>query len=751
MNTCENTLSEEKTTVSAKSAPSQFGAWRPYALAHRGMLKIRGEDRKDLLRYIETYKKDTLSIITLMIDTVNNPLSRELAYYLIMPSVLPEDIKENALFKDELWPKIKASSDYPLWRTVSGDKGHTNAEIHLSSVMASQKWTFSKNTGDKFKEILEPWPIMIRRKITAQACAVVKGYLSSVENWKILQNNNKKAIQNLLEKHEAFFDEYTKFSYQNSIWRQCSRMWYDIRQEYTGKDSYNQLTVSQKQAMWECRDKNYLLASCEKPIDTLNEFIIPSMVKKMVKAFDPEKLSKPDRFERIGNPKRLLTWCKSTYVMNKLINIYCQTEESFTAEELNEMLKTEVRNNRRYHSGWEYILKSKNSKHKKMVKFFKNEVQEYIKANRQSNHPTLDVTNINPRLEEGDYWKWIEGDTANANEFRVCITLPKYKNTEKREITAVYRGKRWITDSISVTPFSIKNGMTQFIPNRVKIEGKQKTWFKLQAMTLRLIDGNIESIISSMCMTQTQNWDATQQKELLNNVKVGQKIVVLDYIPGGAILYNAGIFEKTKNGFKLIPSEFIKEYDNGRHGKRFAQFYTTVKANSYLKQETRRHEVKINETTGNTVEINSPILQRWGKITTNSGSIWAKKQAAMLAQSLKNNNVSLVLLCGGGSTIMHREVQAPTRKFFDPTTISGSLIDEMNKIGVPVVWKSRKATSLFVEKFVKTEKFADIKPISSDKGYKKYFPKNSLWACLLYAINEDFKKEVDKFLKNIIV
>ena len=375
---------------------------------------------------------------------------------------------------------------------------------------------------------------------------------------------------------------------------------------------------------------------------------------------------------------------------------------------------------------------------KELYNFVTKDVREFMAASRQGKVPQIQTgpdeqAGFWPALET-DRYEILEAQEGDGNRVRVKIRIPKDSSggqaeTEPRQwqsILATIRGHTPIPKSQELgEPFSVKNGLSQFIPDRVFTfqrdtnQEQGKTYFKMQRMVFQMVEGQIAIKWNASHMTEVVR-DPAVTKQFPENIRCGERLGVLHLLPGGSMLASLTIFEKTntqeKCGWKIIPfvetiADTRRESYNCIHAIRMDQpcqecgrttsgnYQTPVAARKASQTKVHIHthrniqrlhiefddmpyalkaknieERKKAKTKGKRSAENEQTIREAGESKTNLGKTHYREVASRIAKVLANNRTGYLLVAGGGRLAVERTVPHPVKKLLSISRSTGRLI-----------------------------------------------------------------------------
>ena len=813
----------EAATKKVKVSPQELGFARPYTLSFSSQIFFSSdEDRAALVEYVNSYST-AVKNGCLFIESVlqSHP---EAAYFLIAPKFLPSTILEHPLVKystevrdsaakafrekrnltleEEQLSSITPTADYQVWRAAIFGAETKETTPGLADLSLFQRFEISIDPAFKvqFDAIFSKFPASSERTaIFSTACAKMRAFLSSCEMQTQLLIERETARQSFIDKNPLFHESFFPWVKDQQSWAQACRYWLDLRENLfqeikkdtpKSKGIKGLLGHAQRAAMWQLRDK----VPAFQGIFPIAENIVvdEKIVREFVVSLPPElpeDVLLADLFRRLSPPGNPSNLSSQPHLTSQIIRSYQDQFQCFTDVELIEMQKVEKFGRKSIHKGWSMVFKSKDKRHKALVKFI-SELRVWMQSYRRIEPPKREVETVAwPLFREGAGWNLdsTREGLKNQNEAWVVIEIPKMTDQSiekpaKRAIRVKVRGNTPYLNGEQIDQIDIKNGMTQFRPN-VKINNPVETLLKLQAMRVTVKKGKIFGLFSSTLMSKVLRNPSTPSK-FIDHVAVAEKVMVAHFAPGGRRLISLGVFEKSHSsaGWDLLPLRQEVLRTDARKGKQTVKLRTqpflNIEDNPYSLAQKDIETTKILETKGLKPDLAESILSKAGADKAAFSKTHYQRVAAQIARLCRLNKCSYFLIGWNGMSINRGGIVHPLKSLFSYSPeagLTGYLVNSLTKSGIACGLTKSSAASIWVKELVKTgsldhlhlatpfrerTKFdrasegEDQKKIfggeknllESKEGKICEFPLNSLWSILLFASNPVFKTNAEKIL-----
>lgn len=250
-------------------------------------------------------------------------------------------------------------------------------------------------------------------------------------------------------------------------------------------------------------------------------------------------------------------------------------------------------------------------------------------------------------------------------------------------------------------PMDVKAGLFQYRPDRrTRVFGQHpaapKRHVFIKAQALRLVEDRmgLAGSWSALHMVETPP-GILKELPLCESLPPGDRLGVLLLLPGGSVLCDLLVFERTLEGqgWKLIVTEetrartdssMPKGSERGNPQPWICKRRPFVRIDSAVIDARFAHLLTDAERKASPdVAANRKITSWTGRVRTDLGDTAYKQVASRLERLLSWNRCSAVLIAGGGFLRGQTRLQHPFQRFYSLRDHSGYLFNVLNRLGLP--------------------------------------------------------------------
>ncbi len=818
-----------------KILPSVLRCDRPYSICYSGAMTCATPEDAKLAHHFALAWQETASRLTVLFqEMLGNKDEEILLYLLILPSLFPDWVSNHPLLdalnaatdiplkegeKDARWVKQADDCAYQLLRAMISNEEH-RAGTPYRAVLDRLGLKSSVVTKERFEAIYSLFPgEMERHGVTSGVAGAFKSFLTNRERY-LVENQKKLARRaELQEKHGAFFSAFDLYSRHVTAWAHCSAIFKDVRTKLQAEAvEYHiinacQALVAHEHPEVECW-KDIFFSATSRELAEANPQVLQVFRDSFPAIVPPPRDQESYLYRRFGRKAPLTKLADDAHHLMRVLIMYRDSEGLFADEtEVNRLIHWIEGRRPQKHMGWLEICKDKKTPSLKALKeFLRGPVRDWISCNRPIKDAEMGETVDSwPLFKEGRRgWEMIDHPVdfrgvdgvgkLRGNEIALRLTVPRFTSPidpelvvgKKVDLTVTVCGnlKRLSKAKRMEAQLDVANGMIQFRPGRKleKHRGREAfhTYLKEQGMRLILRDGKLRGEISATEMTESAG-DPTVTKEFRKNVREGERVAVVHYLPGGDRLLSLMIFQKDPTvpaGWREITiREQIHRTDRDRGKCNVAMKshqVLSIQNSSLIYHLTTHEQRRLESVDVSDPEKNAESIAAFGPARTQMGRTYYKQIAASLGKICSDHHVAYCLVAVASRGLVARNMRAPVANFFQFSQAlgaGGSLVMALQKNGVRLLpITSGSYGQVDVRRFAASGNIADfdwgisyhVESKEGKEGKKtlcrygrrdhllcregnasREYPRNACWASLIAAFNPDAAKEMDKLLEKL--
>lgn len=738
-----------------KQSPQELGCLRPFALTYKARLfcdRANPEEAQLLRGFLTTYMEACQKLAHYLAAWFDGSERHRLAVLLlVMPSKIPAGILQS-----DAWQLISNAPENEFlertWSSYAEKNLHRNLRA-LAGIDADEKRTTKGGdvalmiwdrfklpvpTREEFDSIFGCFPQEFWRNEMSEAVqGVLRSYFSGRETVREEMEKRETRRRELYPKAPGFYDWLTDWLHDEGAHAQASRMFDAVRRSLKDVDP-GLLRACQTKALLERPDaKDYhprLINAWwqERAAER------PEIVAQFAAAFPdpvPEPPSwEPDRLRRFCSAKlHVLACAKEPHFIGSLLGALQTHLNLFSEEEVTEIVRNvQQMGKKRIHRGWLHLCASKSARDKQVVKLV-NEAREYARMLRPVKQTELrDDGTFWPLLPFGQGGGWQhagEGDEMCRAE--VSFDVPAYRDaegnvTEKRRITVLLRGHLPHNGTTALPePLEVRDGLTQYRPDRTKpVFGQhpqadpRQMFLKAQAIRLVEDDHGLAAAWCSKLMTEATVLPV-KKTPLYDTLQVGDRVAVFCFLPGGSVLGDLVLFEKTDDaiGWRLVTLEEARPRSDAGMLTGSVDPATPGSASPQPWLCKRRPFIRLDaagvdhafsgmvceseKRGGSNPDANESAMSWLGQKRTRGGDTMYKQLASRMERIIAWNRAKVVLIAVGGVSVYGKSrVMHPLRRFMDIGLRSGYLFTALARQGIPWSVVSNRYSRVWMRDFL---------------------------------------------------
>lgn len=729
--------------------PQELGCRQPFALTYKARLLTQSDqDREDLRGFLQAYRTTAQQLAAFLVNWFRGSLAeRTAASLLVWPKHFYPEVLESPAWQavstgettgllPKKWAYLIEDTLYQNFRALAGrDKTLTKAGETVRKIWA--KFSLPTPTGDEFERIFSSFTEASWRSESAKAVqSALRSYFSKGELTRRegIERNVRRAA--LYTQAPGFFNWLSLWLEDNRAFVQACRVLRAVRRELlVEKIDRAVLRACQSAALLQRLDARALWPRLTDNSINAIAAANPEIVARVAAAIPtpiPTGETETDAIRRFCSTMRPIESLeREPALIKELLSAIQREWHCFAAEELEAVQNNIVRHGPFFrHRGWKDLCASNHARDQKVVALVRD-AREYARLLRPIQQAV--------RKEDADFWPllpcgqrfgWVPAPVpsgAPANTAAVTFDLPDYiidragKRLvhKKRKITVLLRGHLPgnAADQLA-QPMDVKAGQFQFRPDRRKaVFGqhpqavKRHVFFKAQAIHLIEDGAGLAGGWRALHMVEAPLLPS-KEVSFLQSLKPGHRLGVLILLPGGSILCDVLVFERTAEplGWKLVTVEETRaRTDAGMKTgstrgnpqpwvckRRPFVRIDSAAVDARLAQmlaEGERHAVP-------DVDANRALRSWSGRVRSAICETAYKQIAARIERLLSWNRCYGVLIAGGGFLRGQTSLQHPFRQFYELGTKSGYLFNAINRLGLPWSASSARPARVWVKDFL---------------------------------------------------
>jgi hypothetical protein len=743
-------FSASRSGFAGLATPREAGCQTPFSLTYKARLLTRSaEDRAGLHGFLEAYRRTSQQIAAFLVKWFCGSIEeRTAASLLICPQHLRPEVLESEAWQTVAtgettgllpakWLHLTEHTLYQNLRALAGPgERATKSGTVVREIWA--KFNLPHPTAAEFDRLFGIFPAEAWRTEAANAVqGALRSYfsLNELARREDLAREARRAV--LSAQAPGFFGWLPRYLEDARAFAQACRLLHPVRQELLAENvDRTVLRACQSAALLKRLDARALWPRLPDPaMDALalaHPAIVARISRALPSALPPIVNSEPDsirRFCSAGRPVEFLA--REPGLVNALLRAIQREWHCFTAGEF-DVLLNEVgpRGPHHYHWGWSRLCRS-NLPRDRQVLALAGAAREYarlLRPVRQAGfNPEAEFT---PLLPFGQRFGWDyvpRPERLPANTAAVAFDLPDYSFSldgaviagAKRKITVLLRGHLPGNGAEMLeTPLAVKAGPWQFRPDRRKAvfgqhprAARRQVFLKPQALRLLEDRRGFAGAWTTLHMAETPV-PVSRDNPLQAALKPGQRLGVLIVLPGGSVLCDLLVFERTDQGHgwkPLVIEETRPRTDAGMpHGSKHGQPQPWIcKRRPFVRIDSASIDLRLEDLMTGGADLASPAgtLNRetsaWkGCVRTALCDTGYKQCAARLERLLSWNRCDGVLIAGGGFLRGQSRLQHPFKRFYNPGTRSGYLINALNRLGLPWTATTARAARIWMKEYL---------------------------------------------------
>lgn len=713
--------------------PQELGCQRPFALSYRARLRLQyPPDEKELRSFLNAYQAMARELATFLVKWFQgSPAERTAACLLISPNYVPPDVltsepwklvsaDESELALPKPWARLVDSTLYQNFRALTGrDERPTKAGAIVQEVwrrfgLPHPKASDFERIFDWFNE--ESW----RTEGANDVQGALRSYFATAE---LLRRENVERTERRRALHAqapGFFHWFALWLDDNRAYTQACRFLRNIREELLAQNvDRGVLRACQYAALAERPDAK---AFFPRVVDRQMHEVAaahPAIVARIAAAIPavlpPVSATEPDAVRRFGSPARPLeALAREPGLLVAMLHAVQNEWQCFEPAEIPAIMDNVQRRGRYFrHEGWKVLCESRDPRHKKVVGLIRA-AREYSRLLRPI---TLNEFNpaaaFWPKVPYGSSYGWEPADVPMnlpSNTAAVSFDLPTHLAedagrrmiVEKRRLKVILRGHLPAQRGESLDkPLDVKAGLFQFRPDRREAvfgqhpaAQQRNMYVKPQSLRLMADSAGLIGVWSAMHMVETP-LQVSKEQTLQAAMAPGKRLGVLLLIPGGSVLCDVLVFERTDEGlgWKLVSLEETRPRTDGgmRTGSARGNPQPWIcKRRPFVRIDAAAIDFRFSqlvkaaeEKASSDVNTNRATTAWMGKVRSALGDTTYKQAAARIERLLAWNRCDGVLIAGGGSLRGRSGLQHPFNRFYNLRRRSGYLFNALNRLGLP--------------------------------------------------------------------
>jgi len=756
-------------------APVDLNCGTVMSLAFKGHLAaVSSSDDTLLFEFIRAYRGAISLTVEFIVSLTKSNFDDRIAVYLLLnPTHVPADIAASPLWTEVVtspdggvagasWEKIQAASNIylmmrgyvdPTARATQGGKAFAAVLAHYGIKPTSLTM---ENTEKHFGFFAGA---NVSLSFRAAVAGAAKSFLSNRELAFQLNLERRQTIDRLLEQYPEFFGPFMRVHKTESAFASAARHFADLRRAlksegYLGKViaacQWRTVIGQEHLAAWqpaENLDENFL-ATAEQYPEVVARFVALTPIAS------PPPLLPSDRFHRIASAKSSpRDIAKNIYVVTRVLSIYQAAFKTLSSEKYAEIAPFNAeRPNSKEHQGWLKIIAATKKTDPALFairSFVLGPVREFCNAMWPVTIPdSPKLSGLSPLVPNNIRYGWSESNSAlvdiPSNALPISVLIPGYRQvngvmTTEVRVEALVRGNiPGIRARKLASPLNVKNGLTQFLPDRSLpmpgTSGTRSIFLKLQALRLYETNGRLFGIFSACLMPELPESSIAptrERAEMRKNAKarsqviergryreisIGEKVATIHVAPGGLRVATVAIFQRvapsadSPTGFEQIEfTRLVQRSDSsayvGLGEERRLKFNQGLKKErivNFEADELDREFEKLDKlpSVGATGFIpplvNQKHMATFGAFRTNAGKLFYRKIAREIADLCARNQVGHVVVGGAGIIFGKSRTQHPFRDFYTLMKVGGKqqvfgyLPTSLSKVGARIYAVSAK-------------------------------------------------------------
>lgn len=730
--------------------PQELGCQRPFVLTYKARLLTQSEqDRVDLRGFLEAYRNTAQRLAAFLVKWFRGtPSERIAACLLVWPKHFSPDVLESPAWLavsagettgllPKKWAYLIEDTLYQNLRALAGrDDRPTQAGEIVRKNWA--KFTLPSPTPDEFDRIFGSFSEAAWRGEAATAVqSALRSYFSKGEMVRRegIERNARRAM--LYAQAPGFFNWLALYLEDNRAFVQACRMLRPVRRELLDeKVDRAVLRACQSAALLQRLDARVLWPRLLMDSNSTVAAAHPEIVMRIAKAIptpipiaDESETDAIRRFCSTVRPIESLE--REPALIKELLGAVQKEWRCFAADEL-EGIQNDIIPHGPYfrHQGWRRLCESNQARDQRVVGLIRD-AREYARLLRPLQQAV--------RREDADFWPLVQFGPrfgwaaaaipvgAPANTAAVAFDVPDYVIDrdgkrivhEKRKITVLLRGHLPGNDAERLEkPMDVKAGAFQFRPDRRKAvfgqhpQARKRHMF-VKGQSIHLIEDRAGIAGAWRAMHMAEGTILTsKERPLAQALQPGNRLGVLIVLPGGSVLCDLLIFERTASGvgWKLVTVEESRaRTDSGmRNGSARGNPQPWVcKRRPFVRIDSAAVDARLTQLMAEATRRGSPdvlvnrAISSWkGRVRSAVCDTAYKQIAARIERLLSWNRCDGVLIVGGGYLRGQTRLQHPFRQFYELSTQSGYLMNAINRLGLPWSASTARPARVWVKDFL---------------------------------------------------